>query len=85
MPSIPRSTDDDLYSPAPKRNKKPRGSKSRRCGKTGKIRYASERDSHEVIKKARRMKDTHHVPIRSYVCHECGGFHLTSQEYRSRD
>lgn len=59
------------------------GRDSRRCERTGKIRYRDEKSARTVIRRAKRADDRP-VPIRAYYCTHCAGWHLTKQEKRDR-
>lgn len=44
-----------------------------------KIVYFSEKAAKAELKRIGEMKNDHKIPIRSYHCEVCGGFHLTSK------
>ena len=44
-----------------------------------KIVYSSEKVAKAELKRISEMKNDHKIPIRSYCCEVCGGFHLTSK------
>lgn len=44
-----------------------------------KIIYSSEKVAKAELKRISEMKNDHKIPIRSYQCEVCGGFHLTSK------
>ena len=44
-----------------------------------KIVYSSEKVAKAELKRISEMKNDHKIPIRSYHCEVCGGFHLTSK------
>jgi len=44
-----------------------------------KIVYFSEKAAKAELKRIREMKNDHTIPIRSYQCEVCGGYHLTSK------
>ena len=44
-----------------------------------KIVYSTENAAKAELKRIGDMKNDHKIPIRSYFCEVCGGFHLTSK------
>lgn len=46
-----------------------------------KIVYFSEKVAKDELKRIREMDNDHKIPIRSYLCEVCGGFHLTSKSF----
>ena len=51
----------------------------RRCPKTGKKRYRDRQEAKQVITSARYSENTY-IPVRTYPCLICYGWHLTSIE-----
>ena len=44
-----------------------------------KLIYSSEKIAKAELKRISEMKNNHKIPIGSYYCEVCGGFHLTSK------
>jgi len=56
-----------------------------RCAASGKVQYDSADDAAAEIRfgSALHASDGSKVPVRSYVCHSCDLFHLTSMPEQS--
>jgi hypothetical protein len=53
----------------------PQRRKKSRCGK--RVYYSLDEATKVVLRAWREQK----LPLRTYFCHRCGGYHLTSKEY----
>jgi hypothetical protein len=48
------------------------------CPSTGKQRFATARAAHQAVNRAYWARRTKKQPRRVYHCHDCQGYHLTS-------